>query len=70
MSDLTDWRGDALDLAIASGGVVSMRRHGRLISLSTINHPDPAGVVSLRPDEAAQVVASLVAAIALAGKPG
>lgn len=68
MSDLTDWRGDAMDLAISAGGGVGMRRHGRRIALSTINPPDPAGVVLLAPDEAAEVVASLVAAIALAGK--
>lgn len=63
MPDLIDWRGDALDFSVADGGVVSMRRRdGRIVFWAS---DGAGGAVRLTPAEAAEVVASLVAAIAL-----
>lgn len=59
--DVIDYRGNALDLSLDAGGLV-----GKAIVLHTLN-PSMDGVVTLAPLEATEVVASLVAAIALGG---
>lgn len=65
MADLTDWRGNDLDLAIERGGRVRMRCHASVITLEALCGVDP---VTLTPAEAAEVVTSLVAAIVLAAE--
>ena len=67
--DLIDYRGDALDLSLDAGGLVGMRRKGKAIVLHTLN-PSADGVVTLTLLEATEVVASLVAAIALGATDG
>lgn len=65
-SEITDWRGNALDLSLVAGGLFSMRRHGNQLSVCTM----PAGAgVTLRPEEAVDIAISLVAAAILAGEP-
>lgn len=57
----TDYLGQALDLAIKTGGVVSMRRRDSHIVLATVSS---TGVVGLTEEEALRVAESLLAAVA------
>jgi hypothetical protein len=56
----TDWNGEALDLRVA-GGVVSMRRHGRVIAFAVVGD-----VVKLTPAEADWVATALASAAVIA----
>lgn len=61
MSD-TDYHGDAMDLALANGGVFNFRRHDELIKMAVT--PGPVGVLTA--DEAEDVARNLLAAAKLA----
>lgn len=64
---LIDYRGNHLTLAIDGGGLVSMRRNYGRISLYVGDKYGAA--VNLTPAQAAELVASLVAALAIEAGP-
>ncbi len=60
VADVPDgyYDGDALDLAVDDGHVVSMRRHGKDIRIALVG----SGVTTLTPDQADEVALSLIQA--------